>query len=62
MLLRDLFERQCDDHQVLPTDYVQLPKVDKPTGKKRKKRWPTTDDPNNALIQNIWAMSNSDAV
>lgn len=42
-------------------DYVPMNKPGKTKGIKGKKRQPTTDSAQNALINNLWFMNNSDA-
>lgn len=57
MLVRDIFETDVVD--VKSSAYVKLP--DPKRQRKNKKRAPTTDERENALINFSWHQSNADA-
>jgi len=57
----DRVEESVDQIVDTGPDYIPMNKPGKTVSRKGKKRQPTTDSAQNALINNLWFMNNSDA-
>ena len=58
---RDHVEEGVDEIVDTGPDYIPMNKPGKTKSRTGKKRQPTTDSAQNALVNNLWFMNNSDA-
>ena len=58
---RDSVAEGVDEIVDTGPDYIPMNKPGKTRSRKGKKRQPTTDSAQNALVNNLWFMNNSDA-